>query len=67
MSRNLEYAVRGGIDYEISALQMLLSEVADNVGSGVGKVEKRASARSFFKLLDNLLREAFGIGGQGAW
>ena len=61
---DLQHRVGGGVDDQVPRLQVLLAEVVDHGGAAVGLVAEHAAAGAVDQLLDDLLREAVGVGAQ---
>ena len=55
--RNLEYAVRRGVDDQLARSDMLLTQFIKDRRAGGGLVAQRAAACRLFKALDKVLRE----------
>ena len=62
MGRNLEYAIRGSIDDQLSGTDMLPSIIPYYICPGVWKITQRSSSGAHFKFLNNFLRKSMGIG-----
>ena len=56
--RDLEDAVRRGIDDQLAGLDVRLAQLVEDRRAGGGLVAQRAAADGLFKLLDEILREA---------
>ena len=63
--RHLEDGVGGSVNDPLTRFLLLHAVVVDHRSAGVGLVAQNPPARSLLKFLQNLLREALGIGGHG--
>ena len=62
--RDLENAIRRGINDQLTRLNMFFAKVLNNLCTRVRRIAQSTSARQAFKLRNYLLRKAVGIGRQ---
>jgi hypothetical protein len=66
MRGNLEYAVCGGIDNEVTCLKVFLTIFSDHCGARIRQVAEYASACQARELVKELLGEATRVCGKGS-
>ena len=67
MRCDLEHAVCRGVYDQVTRVNVSLAIISDNLGARVGLIAENATSRPARELVENLLREAVGVGGHSSF